>query len=78
MIRIASCESSLHHAVNGKVVESKTGDSGLFQINQIHKEELDRLKLNPMKLEDNVKYAKYLFDRSGVKSWYWSKDCWSK
>lgn len=78
-IKIATCESSLRQFDDkGQVVKSKTGDSGLFQINQVHKKQLDEMKLDPDKLEDNIKYAKHLFDTNGLKDWYMSKKCWSK
>lgn len=78
-IKVATCESSLRQFDDkGQVVKSKTGDSGLFQINQVHKKQLDEMKLDPDKLEDNIKYAKHLFDRNGLRDWSMSKHCWSK
>lgn len=78
-IKIATCESSLRQFDDkGQVVKSKTGDGGLFQINQVHEKTLKELKLNPDNLEDNIKYAKHLFDKYGTKPWFMSKKCWSK
>lgn len=78
MIKIAECESGLRHTKNGEVIVSPTSDSGLFQINQVHKKRLAELKLDPKKLEDNIKFAKVLFDERKTNPWYMSKECWNK
>ena len=79
MLKIAKCESGLkQHDDNGNVLVSSTSDTGAFQINQVHNENLNKLKLDPRKLDDNVRYAKMLFDASGTRDWYKSKGCWSK
>lgn len=78
MLKIAECESGLRHTKSGEVIKSKTGDGGVFQINQVHLKELKELNLDRDKLEDNILYAKYLFDQRGTADWYMSKDCWNK
>ena len=78
MIKISACESGLRHTKNGEVIKSKTGDGGVFQINQVHNKRLEELKLNPDVLEDNIAYAKILFDENGTRDWYMSRKCWSK
>lgn len=81
MIRVAECESSLRQTQDGKVLRGivNSKDSGVFQINKdAHLEEAESLGLNVDKLEHNILYAKYLFDKYGTKPWQYSKKCWSK
>jgi len=80
MIKISRCESGLRQTKpNGEVIVSPTKDYGLFQINLAsHKETLEEMKLDHNKLEDNIKYAKYLFDAQGTAPWFMSKHCWSQ
>lgn len=72
MIEIARCESGFRN------VPSKTGDFGVFQINQVHLHRLAELGLDRTKIEDNIKYARMLYDEKGTQPWYMSKHCWSK
>lgn len=72
MIDVARCESGFRN------VPSKTGDWGPFQVNQVHTKRLQELGLDRTKIEDNIKYARMLYDESGTRHWYMSKHCWSK
>ena len=77
MTKIAFCESLLRQFdETGKVLISKTNDRGLFQISWVHDEELKKLNLDVTKLEDNIAYAKYLFDNNELKDWQASAKCW--
>lgn len=81
MIEVARCESEFRQFDKlGKPLKSELGtdDLGIFQINVIHKEEMDRLGLKREKLDDNIKFARMLYNRNGLKDWKASKDCWSK
>lgn len=71
MVKVARCESGFRN------VPSKTGDYGPFQINQVHLKRLQELELDRTKIEDNIKYARMLYDESGTGPWYMSKHCWS-
>ena len=74
MVRIARCESSLN-----PTVVSKTKDGGIFQINDfVHGETLKQLDLDPLILEDNLAYARHLYNRNGTRDWYMSKHCWGQ
>lgn len=75
LIRVAQCESGLiPHAHN-----SSTNDGGIFQISEpYHGHRLKELGLDPFKVEDNLKYARLLYDESGLQPWSASKHCWSK
>ena len=53
-------------------VRSKTGDSGVLQINDVHGPELARLGLDPWSPEDSASFAWLLFTRAG-----WSFRDWT-
>jgi len=65
--RIAFCESSLDpKATNGQ-------DWGLFQIRaSVHKK--DPLWL--LNVDNNIAFAKYLYERDGLRPWRSSQRCW--
>jgi hypothetical protein len=78
MERIAWCESRY----DSEIV-SPTNDFGLFQINNhAHGERLKELGLDPLNVDDNIMYARMLYDNGvkyygdGTKDWYMSKSCW--
>jgi hypothetical protein len=72
MVEIARCESQFRN------VPSKTGDFGPYQINQVHTKRLQELGLDRTVVEDNIKYARLLFDENGTQPWYMSKHCWAR
>jgi hypothetical protein len=82
MVTVAKCESGIRHTLkDGSVIRGgKTpADVGLFQINTLaHGNELARLGLDPRKLEDNVRFARILYERNGLRDWAPSEHCWKK
>jgi hypothetical protein len=75
MVHVAQCESGLDPTAD----RSGLGvDVGLFQINQVHLPELSKLGLVRTNLQDNLKFARILYNQSGLKPWYKSKPCWGK
>ncbi len=44
-------------------------DTGICQINSVHDPELTRLGLDKNKLEDNLRFAKILYEKEGLKPW---------
>lgn len=75
MVNVARCESGLNPSAD----RANLGvDVGLFQINQIHLANLNRLGLDRWDLEDNLTYARMLYDESGLGPWYMSKHCWMR
>ena len=79
MKKIAICESDMKQfRENGEPKISPTNDSGIFQINNYaHSETVKRLGLDVIHSEDdNIAYAKYLFERFGTQPWYMSEYCW--
>lgn len=74
MVEVARCESGLDPSADR---QNLGVDVGVFQINQVHKAELNRLGLDKWDLHDNLAYARILYDQSGLGPWYMSKHCWS-
>lgn len=75
MIEVARCESQLDPLADRGNLNV---DVGLFQINQVHLERLEKLGLDRRDIDDNITFAKMLYEESGLNAWYMSKPCWSK
>lgn len=71
MVKVAWCESRLDPYANRQNI-----DVGLFQINQVHTARMSQLGLDRYVPEDNLKYARMLYDESGLGPWYMSRTCW--
>jgi len=82
MLSIAKCESGLDPLSVGLNIKNKevwSRDWGLFQINDYyHADELNKLKLNILDMEDNIKYASILYKKNGLQDWKASQHCWLK
>ena len=82
MAEIAKCESRYRHLnSSGDVLKGKRDrrDIGVMQINLFyHTETLEDLGLDAHDLDDNVAYARYLYEKQGVKPWLSSSACWAK
>lgn len=80
LVVVAACESSFRHTrPNGEVLRGKvnSADIGVMQINlDVHGERLAKLGLNPFKLEDNVRFARMLYQEKGLQPWSASEHCW--
>ena len=82
LIEIARCESTFRqfdedgHIIRGKV---NSADIGVMQINEkYHALDSAKLGMNIYTLEGNVRFGKYLYDKSGAQPWTASSKCWSK
>jgi len=50
-----------------------------MQINVLyHAKTAEKLGLNVHDLDDNVAYARYLYEKQGAKPWMSSSACWAK
>lgn len=82
MASIARCESQYRHlSRNGEVLRGKKNryDIGVMQINELyHKETATKLGLNIFNLDDNVAYARHLYEKQGARPWMASSACWTK
>ncbi len=79
---IAKCESRFRHYNSlGTVLKGKENsyDRGVMQINILyHAETAEKLGLNVHDLDDNVAYARYLYEKQGAKPWMSSSACWAR
>ncbi len=82
MAKIAGCESHYrHYNSKGSILkgEENSYDRGVMQINILyHGEKAVEMGLDVHDLEDNVKYARYLYEKEGAKPWMSSSACWAK
>ena len=79
---IAKCESRFRQFnSNGDVLRGNKNryDRGVMQINILyHAETAEGLGLDVHNLDDNVAYARYLYERQGAKPWMSSSACWAR
>ncbi len=77
---IAWCESQFRqYDKNGNVLQGRVDpdDTGVMQINKrYHLDSATKMGLNIEQLNDNLKYAKILYESQGTKPWNASKPCW--
>jgi hypothetical protein len=73
MVAIAKCESEFKN-VPGR----SSNDFGPFQVNYVHLEELEALGLDRTVVEDNITFARILYERNGTRDWNNSRECWSR
>ena len=82
MIQVARCESTFRHTLaDGSVLRGKVDgrDTGVMQINTYyHGETAEELGLNLEVLEDNMAYARNLYERQGTQPWSASSPCWGR
>lgn len=64
-VRIATGESGLNPTICGPHNNDGTKDCGLWQINDVHVPEMERLGLDRLDPEDATKFARILYDRNG-------------
>lgn len=77
MIKVAKCES--HYKNDAYNPTNNSHDRGIFQLSQkYHGEEMEELGLDPHDIQDNIKFARILYDRNGLTPWSASKGCWNK
>lgn len=82
MIQVARCESTFRHTLeDGSVLRGKVDnrDLGVMQINTFyHGVTATALGLDLENLEDNMAYARALYERQGTQPWNASSACWSR
>lgn len=81
MTKIAYCESrNRQYDSTGAVLKGEKTplDRGVMQINlYYHEETAKKMGLDLHNIDDNVAYARYLYEKQGVKPWMSSSKCWS-
>jgi hypothetical protein len=82
MIRIAWCESHFEHTLpGGAIMRGRVNpfDVGVMQINErYHSTTAARLGLDLLDLQDNLAYARYLYEHQGTQPWNASRACWQQ
>jgi len=82
MVSVAKCESQFRqYNSNGTILKGRknTYDRGVMQINLLyHEDTAEKMGLDLHNIDDNVSYARYLYEKQGVKPWMSSSPCWSK
>ncbi len=76
MKKIAYCESGFKQfKSNGELLESRTGDFGVLQVNEkTWDKKAKELGLDyKNSAKDNIKMAKYIYDQSGISAWTCAK-----
>lgn len=77
LIDIARCESTYRQFdASGKVLESRTHDLGIMQINRRWIPEAKKLGYDITTREGNIGFALYLYRLHGTRDWNSSKECW--
>lgn len=82
MIQVARCESTFRHTLaDGSVLRGKvdSADTGVMQINKrYHAATAEKLGLDLENIYDNMKYARYLYEKQGTQPWNASSPCWGR
>lgn len=82
MIEVARCESTFRHTLkDGSVLKGRVDkrDIGVMQINTYyHGNTAASLGLDLEDIQDNMEYARTLYERQGTQPWKASSPCWGK
>lgn len=82
MVSIARCESRFRHTLaDGSILRGKVdaADLGVMQINtRYHNARAAKLGLDLHLLEDNLAYARTLYETQGTAPWNASARCWNR
>ena len=68
-IAVANCESGLNASAYNDKNYNDSVDRGIFQLNSTHDSRLRQLGLDPWNVEDNIAFARKLYDESGWQPW---------
>jgi hypothetical protein len=80
MIQIARCESTFRHNLeDGSVLKGRVdpADTGVMQINKrYHEKTAAAMNLNLDDINQNMEYARFLYETQGTQPWNASSPCW--
>lgn len=80
MIEVARCESEFRHELrDGSVLKGRIdpADTGVMQINKrFHQATATKMELNIDVINDNLAYARHLYETQGTRPWNASMPCW--
>jgi hypothetical protein len=82
MIQIARCESTFRHTLeDGSVLKGRVdpADTGVMQINKrYHEKTATTMNLDLNDIQENMKYARFLYETQGTQPWSASSPCWGQ
>ena len=82
MIEIARCESTFRHKLeDGSVLKGVVdpADTGVMQINKrYHEKTASAMNLDLNDINQNMEYARFLYETQGTQPWRASSPCWSR
>lgn len=82
MVKVAHCEGIKNGKLDNQAYNptNGSGDTGIFQISEkYHGKEYRRLGFTNMgDFQQNLAYARILYERNGLSDWEASRHCWSK
>lgn len=82
LAKIGGCEShNRQYDNNGSVLQGEQNhyDRGVMQINILyHEKTAEAMGLDLNSIDDNVAYARYLYEKYGAKPWMSSSACWAR
>ena len=82
LAEIAKCESRFRqYNSKGEILKGKvnTYDRGVMQINILyHGKAAEKMGLDLHDIDDNVAYARALYEKEGSRPWMSSSPCWAK
>lgn len=80
MIEVARCESTFRHVLtDGSILQGRVdpADTGVMQINRrYHEATATAMALDLDDLQDNMAYARHLYEAQGTQPWSASMPCW--
>ncbi len=81
LVRVAECESRFQqHDAEGNVFRGVvSADVGVMQINERYwSDTAKKLGINLHTTQGNMEYARYLYNKEGLRPWSASSNCWAK
>jgi len=82
MIQVARCESTFRHTLaDGTVLRGfvDNADTGVMQINKrYHEKTAIAMGLDLESIQDNMAYARFLYEKQGTQPWNASSPCWGR
>ena len=73
-LAIVQCESGFSPSAHNPHNNDGSTDGGLWQINDVHNANLERLGLDKYNPVDATEYARILYEKNGWRDWV----CWHK
>lgn len=73
MAKIVECESGFKLKAHNPYNKNGSTDSGLFQINSIHRAKAKKMGIDLNTVQGQFAYTRYLVEKNGYKDWVCAK-----